>query len=233
MSDLQTGIQALDRQLGGGFASGNLVALVTPPDAPSTRVLHQLMRQRSTTYLTTLRPGVDVETELVRLGNGTADVSIEEIGELKKTNKMLHNLTDSAIYSANTTDRERVLDEVNEIIDTIDGSQNVIVDPMNPLETSESKTAYQRLLRKMSAKLREENGLGILHCISSDEPPALRDRTLTMVDTVWNLEIGSDNEGNLELKTTIPKNRGGEVIFEKHTLILDRKTVRTDISRSI
>lgn len=233
MGDLETGIDALDRSLDGGFVPGNLVALVTPPDAPSGRVLHQLMRQRPTTYITTLRPRVDLETELMGTGNGTMDVDIREVGDLKQEDEMLHSFTDSDIYSANVSDREQILDEISDIIEDVDGCRNVIIDPMNPLEDTEDKTAYQRMLRKLAAKLRDVNGLGVLHCYSYNDPPALRERTLATSDAIWNLDMGTDNEGDLALRMTIPKNRGGKPIFEKLTLLLDKQTVYTDISRGI
>lgn len=233
MGDLPTGIQALDRELDGGFASGNLVTLVTPPDAPSSRILHQVMRQRPTTYITTLRPRMDLEAELMHLGNGTKDVDIKEVGDLRQKHEMLHSFSDSDVYSANTTDGDRVLEEVNDIIQEVDGKHNVIIDSMNPLEATEDKAAYQRLLRKMAEKLREVNGLGLLHCFSYGDPPPLREGTLAMADAVWNLNMGTDNDGNLALQATIPKNRGGKPIFEKLTLLLDDQTVYTDISRGI
>jgi KaiC/GvpD/RAD55 family RecA-like ATPase len=233
MGDLKTGIEALDRQLDGGFASGSLVALVTPPEAPSGKVLHQVMRQRPTTYITTLRPRTDLETELMRLDNDIMDIDIQEVGDLKQKDKMLHSLTESNIYSANISDRDRVLDEVNDIIESVDGNRNVIIDPMNPLEATEDKTAYQRVLRKQAAKLRDVNGLGLLHCYSYDQPPALRERTLATADAIWNLNMGTNNDGDLALRTTIPKNRGGTPIFEKLTLMMDKRTVYTDISRGI
>lgn len=233
MSSLQTGIQALDRQLDGGFPGGTLIALVTQPDSPSSRVLHQLMKQRPTTYITTLRSSAELEAELMRVGNGTMDVDIEEIGEVRGKNEMLHQLSESNIYSADITEQGRRLDEVYEIIDSVTGSQNVIIDPMNPLESSEQKVAYQRFLRMTATKLRDVNGLGVFHCLSQEGPPTLRNQTLTIVDTVWNLEMGTDNEGNLSLKMTIPKNRGGAPIFEKLTLLIDKNSVRTDISRGI
>jgi len=233
MNSLQTGIQALDRQLDGGFPGGTLIALVTPPDSPSSRILHQLMKQRPTTYLTTLRPTADLETQLMGLGNGTLDVDIKEVGEVNGKNEMLHQLSESDIYSANITEQERKLDEVYEIIDSVTENQNVIIDPMNPLECSGQKVAYQRFLRMTASKLRDVNGLGVFHCLSKGDPPALRDQTLTIVDAVWNLDMGTDNEGNLSLKMTIPKNRGGEPIFEKLTLLIDKNNVHTDITRGI
>ena len=233
MTKLETGIDALDRKLDGGFPGGTLLGLVAPPDAPSSRILHELMKQRSTTYVTTLRPESDIATELMRMGNGQIDVDFEEVGEVRQKTEILHSFTESEIYAANIREQEQILDEVNEAVQTIGDGENLIIDPMNPLETSDSRLAYQELLRSIASKLREVNGLGILHCLSHGEPPAFREVTLTMVDAVWNLEMGTDNEGNLALKMSIPKNRGGELIFENTTLLVDRNRVYTDISRGI
>lgn len=233
MSKLQTGIETLDRKLDGGFPGGTLVGLVTPPDAPSTRILHELMKQRPTTYITTLRPKSDIGTELMRLGNGHMDVDIEEVGQVREKSEILHSLSESSIYSADIREQERILDEVNDIVQTVGAEENLIIDPINPLEDSESRLAYQELLRSVASKLQDVNGLGILHCLSHEEQPPFRDETLTMVDAVWNLEMGTDNEGDLALKMAIPKNRGGELILDNTTLLIDRNRVYTDISRGI
>lgn len=233
MSKFRTGIEALDRKLDGGFPRGTLVALVAPPDAPSSRVLHELMKQRPTTYITTLRPKSDITTELTRLGNGHMDVDIEEVGEVREKSEMLHTLTESEIYSAEIREQERILDEVNDLVQTTGEGENLIVDPTNPLEDSESRLAYQELLRTVASKLRDVNGLGVLHCLSHEDKPPFREETLTMADAVWNLRMGTDNEGNLALKMGIPKNRGGELVFEDTTLLIDRNRVYTDITRGI
>jgi KaiC/GvpD/RAD55 family RecA-like ATPase len=233
VSKLTTGIEALDRKLDGGFPSGTLVGLVSPPDAPSSRILHELMKQRASTYVTTLRPKSDIATELMRLGNGHMDVDIEEVGEVKQKNEILHTFTESEIYSANIREQEQILDEVNDVVQTTAKKNNLIIDPVNPLENSESRLAYQELLRTVASKVRDVNGLGVLHCLSHEQQPSFREETLTMVDAVWNLEMGTDNEGNLALKMSIPKNRGGELIFENTTLLIDRNRVYTDISRGI
>lgn len=161
------------------------------------------------------------------------EVNIEEIGEATEQNQMLHMLSDSSIYSANITDRDRVLDDADAIFDSLTDTQNVIIDPMNPLESSDEKVAYQRFLRTAAAKLRETDSLGVLHCLSCGDPPALRQQTLTIADTVWKVDMGTDNEGNLSLEMTVPKNRGGQVIFEKLRLLVDKKSVHTDLSRGI
>lgn len=233
MEYLETGIPELDRRLKGGFPPGAIVALVAPPDSPSSRILHQLMRQRQTTYVTTLRSKEDLDTELRASGNETADIDIKEIGEATKRNKMLHQLSDSSIYSATVSDRDRVLDDVNDIFDAIAGSQNVIIDPMNPLENSDERVAYQRFLRVAATKLRETNSLGVLHCLAEGTSPTLRQQTLAIADAVWQIKMYTDNEGNLSMVMTVPKNRGGEILFEKLSLLVKRNIVYTDRSRNI
>ena len=233
MTSLSTGIDALDRRLDGGFAEGQTVALVTTPDTPSVRILHELMRQRPTVYITTLRPSPAIESELAQLDDEDIDVSVRAAGEVKHRNEMLHSFTESSIYSANIDQRERIFDEVNDIIGTVGDGQNVVIDPMNPLETSESETAYARLLRSIADQLRDVGGLGIFHCLSFGTPPALRERTLTMVDSVWDLDMSTDNDDNLELQMTIPKNRGGKLVFERVTLLINENDITTDRSRGI
>lgn len=233
MTTLSTGIDALDRRLGGGFSEGHTVAMVTTPDTPSVRILHELMRQRPTVYITTLRPRSAIESELAQLDDENMDVTVRAAGEVKHTNEMLHSFTESSIYSANIDQRERIFDEVNEIIGTVENGQNVVVDPMNPLETSENKTAYVRLLRSIADQLRDVDGLGIFHCLSFRTPPRLREKTLTMVDSVWDLDMNTDNDDNLELQMTIPKNRSGKLVFERVTLLINENDITTDRSRGI
>lgn len=233
MNTLSTGIESLDRQLNGGFNSGTTIALSTPPDAPSSAILQQLMTQRPTTYITTLRPRAALEDELTNLLDEDVNFTIEQVGIAGENSEALHAMTDSRVYSVNTTERERFLDEIYEIVEAIEDQRNVIIDPMNPLERSESRTAFQRLLQEISATIQATDGLGIFHCISLDEPPRLRETTMTMVDTVWNIEVITGEKGNLELKASIPKNRGGKPILEQVTLLLDKTEVYTDQSRAI
>lgn len=233
MTTLSTGLDALDRKLDGGFTEGSMIALVTPPDTPSYALLQQLMQERPSTVITTLRSASAVETNLEHLMGENVPLSVAEVGNATEESSLLHSFSGSSVYSAETNERERVLDEVFDIIQSIEGCQNLIIDPMNPLERSESREAYQRLLQKSAAALSETNSIGIFHCISSESPPELRETTMTMVDTVWKLGVTAGNKNDLELKTHIPKNRGGNLILEELKLLVDKKTVYTDQSRAI
>lgn len=231
---LSTGISAIDRRLDGGFKAGSLVALVTPPAAQSHAVIQQLMHQRPSVYVTSLRSAASIEHELNGLGDGDLPVSIQEVGEaVQEENKLLHELSGSQIHAAKTAERERLLDQVYEVVQRVDGVCNLVVDPVNPLERSQSRTDYQNLLSKVAERLLDTESVGLLHCTLLEEPPSFRETTLTFADVVWELDIASGRRNDLEIHTRIPKNRGGAAVLEDLTLLVEDGRVMTDDSRNI
>lgn len=231
---LSTGISAIDRRLDGGFKAGSLVALVTPPAAQSHAVIQQLMRQRPSVYVTSLRSAASIKNELNGLGHEDAPVSIQEVGEaVQEENKLLHELSGSQIHAAKTVERDQILDQVFEVVQRVDGVCNMVVDPVNPLERSQSRTDYQNLLSKVAERLLETGSLGLLHCTLLEEPPTFRETTLTMADVVWELDIVPGRRNDLEIQTRIPKNRGGDAVLEELTLLVENGRVMTDDSRNI
>ncbi len=231
---LSTGIGAIDRRLDGGFSTGSLVAVVTPPAAQSHALFQQLMQERPSVYVTTLRSAASIEKDLDGHDYDEAPVSIQEVGEADQTEqRMLHELSGSQIHAAKTSERDHVLDEVYEVVDQIGRTCNVIVDPVNPLERSESRTDYQNLLTKVAGKLIERDSLAVLHCTLLDDPPDFRETTLTMADVVWELDIVQGRQNDLEIQTRIPKNRGGDAVLEEITLLVEGRDVFADDSRNI
>lgn len=231
---LSTGIDSIDRRLEGGIQSGSIVALLTPPTAQSHSLLQQVMKQRETVYITTLRTRESIENDLSHLSDDEMALSICEVGEAmtRHSNKM-ERLTGSRIHTINTSERDTLLDDINEVLDTIGDSVNVIIDPANPLERGESRTAYQNLLKSLSTTLIETNSIGLLHCTRLETPPLFRETTLTVADVVWELDVVSGRKNDLEIQTRIPKNRGGDAVLEKITLVIEGDTVYTDDSRNI
>jgi KaiC/GvpD/RAD55 family RecA-like ATPase len=231
--NLSTGIGKIDKKLNGGFLPGSIVCLLTKPNTPSHAVLQQAMRQRPTVYISTLRPASVVKNELTKGINQGADVRVEEVGDAAIEHKMLHELTDSKIHAANTTDPDRVFDEVYEIVRDIDEHQNVIIDPMNPLERNTSRVDYKNLLSQLARILLNASSIGVFHCMTLGDPPAYRETTLTAADVVWEFDTVTNKNDDLKVQTKIPKNRGGDAILEKIDLIINESSVSADQSRSI
>lgn len=78
------------------------------------------------------------------------------------------------------------LDSVYEALDRVDRQMNVLVEPINPLERTDFRTGYRELLTRLKSTAVETDGL-VLHCVEPDQPPELRDMTLTISDVVVDL----------------------------------------------
>lgn len=231
---LSTGIDAIDRRLAGGFQTGAVVALVTPPAAQSHAIFEQLLRRRPTVYVTTLRSQPAIESSLGQFSGAEFAISVQEVGEAAAGNSnALQELTGSEIHTLNTEERDRLLDDVYGVVETIDSSVNVIVDPANPLERCQRRSAYQNLLKKLTTKMIETDSLCLFHCTEMDDVPQFRETTLTVADVVWELDVVTGRKDNLEIQTRIPKNRGGDAVLEKVTLVVQGGDVYADDSRNI
>lgn len=232
--ELSTGIMALDRRLNGGLYPGDVLVVVAPPAAQSHTLLYQLMSERPTLYVSTLRPEESVQRDFDKHGSLDATYRIETTGsKLTMEGELIHELTGSRTYTGNSAVKDDPLDDLYDLVETIDGSINVIVDPMNPLERGNSRDAYNETLSFLGAKLAETDSLGVLLCHTSDSPPPFRDLTLIVADVVWELDIITVSKDDVEYQLRVPKNRGGKVITENLSLDIRNRTVTIDDSRTI
>ncbi|MFW6017449.1 MAG: RAD55 family ATPase [Halapricum sp.] len=234
VGSISTGIAALDRRLGGGLDPGDILALVTPPATQSQTLLYQLMNERPTLYISTLRPQSSVQRDLDKRGGVDAPYRIETTGSrLTMEGELIRELTGSRAYTGNSAVRDNPLDDLYDLIETIDGSVNVIIDPMSPLERGDSREAYNETLSFLSLTLEDTNSLGVLLCHTGDPQPPFRDLTLIVADVVWELDIVSKSKGDIEYQLRVPKNRGGDIITEDLSLEIQGPNVAIDDSRTI
>ncbi|WP_255196988.1 RAD55 family ATPase [Halorarius litoreus] len=61
---LSTGVDVVNRRLGGGVPAGTLLAISSPPDAGSEQLLHAFLSTHGGRYLSLLRPAAEVDGEL-------------------------------------------------------------------------------------------------------------------------------------------------------------------------
>lgn len=232
MGDLKTGIAALDRRLGGGLNTGSILAIVASPASQSEALIHQLMRERGTLYVSTLRRPEAIIHGIPEEGRVGHDIHVEYAGEPPSMdNEFLHQLTGNRIHSLANGNGGSSVENVYNVVDEVADSANVILDPTNTLERSHEPDAYREMLNKLKEKMLETDGLGVLHCITQNESPALRETSLAIADVVWELELVSVTNG-LEYQLVVPKNRGGSPILEEISLVID-PDVWIDDSRNI
>lgn len=231
---LSTGVDTLDRRLDGGLNPGDLVAIVTSPATQSHALIAQLMRERSTLYMTTLRSAGAVESDFESLEHSEQTVVVEDVGRgASMDNEFMHELTGSRTYSVMSMTDDGLLDDVYESIQRIDGRGNVVIDPMNPLERTGDRKAYQEVLDELKTTMIRTGSIGVMHCITLNEPPAFRETTLMVADAVWELDIRSVANNDVEFQLRIPKNRSGAAVLEEITLLVGNDRVYVDDSRNI
>lgn len=227
--NLSTGIDGLDRELSGGIEPGSLLSVIAGPATQSDALFHQMIEQRSTLYMTTLRKPEAIEQRL----NGTADqVFVKDVVEKETMNKeAIKEITGTRGFSSSGKTGAEILDTVYENIDKVDSEMNVILDPVNPLEEVDNKDTYTEVLNTFKSKMLETGGLGVLHCITLDGSPPLRDVTLAISDVVIELELVSGTNKR-QYQLNIPKNRGGTPMLEDTEIKFD-DNVWVDDTRNI
>lgn len=232
MPELSTGIASLDRRLEGGLAPGSVLAIVASPASQSEALIHELMRERPTVYVSTLRRPAAIEGAIPADIDRTMDVHVEYAGERPSMDdEFMRQITGNRIHSIGDETGGASIENVYEVIGRVSDQANVVLDPTNTLERSGEGDAYREMLNELKSTMLQTDGLGILHAIAQEDIPALRETTLMVADVVWELELVSMVNG-LEYQLVIPKNRGSTPILEEISLKIDPE-VWIDDSRNI
>lgn len=226
---LQTGIRKIDRELDGGIEQGSLLSVIAGPATQSEALFQQLIGERPTLYLTTLREPESVEK---RLGADSDEVFVKDVrGSQTMDKEFMKQITGTRSYSMAIDETDDILDVVYETIERVDREMNVILDPINPLEETDQPGVYREVINKFQSKMLETGGIGVLHCVTLEDAPPLRDMTLAISDVVFELDlVHQTNE--MQYQLTIPKNRGGTPLLEETAVKFDSE-VWIDDTRNI
>jgi hypothetical protein len=206
---LSTGIDALDRVLGGGIPAGSLVVVTSPPEAQVDPLLNAGIHERPTHYFTTIRDPSAVRDELDRHHESPKIASIRHVG------------VDGGL--------EDILSEM----ETLQPGEDVIVSVLDPLETATQQTEFVSFCNYFVKRLQETDSLGIVHCLDVEDPPSNRNYTLAAADFVFQLRY-EPTGSKLVYRLEIPKASGLSLSEEERVLALNLgQTVSVDTSRDI
>ncbi|MWV41226.1 transcriptional regulator [Natrialba sp. INN-245] len=203
---LETGIDVLDRKLGGGLPPGCVVAYTANPASQSELLLYELTAARGTLYLTTERSESAIEQAI--------DNSPSSVG-----NPTIRHITS-----------DDPLEEATQFVNALPDGANLIVDTMDVLERSDAGE-YITFLNELKDRMLETDSIAVLHCLSGESVPENRARTNHAVDAVFDLRTqiaGTELENHL----TIPKFRHGNQPTDTIKLELTEE-VAIDTSRDI
>lgn len=203
---LSTGIEVLDRKLGGGLPAGSVVAVTAAPASQSELLLYELTAARRTLYLTTARSAEAVQDALDRTRTRVGNPTIRDVGG------------------------DAPLDHANRLVHALPESANLIVDPIDVLERNEP-ARFRNFMNQLQTVMVNTGGLTFLHCLEGREVPPTRDATEYMADVIFELETTKNGEA-VENRLAVPKYRGGSALEKTVKLELTER-VAIDTSRDI
>jgi KaiC/GvpD/RAD55 family RecA-like ATPase len=204
---LRTGIDVLDRKLDGGIPAGSMVTLSAPPSSQAELFLYELTATRGTLWLSLNRTAEAVTDSVEATPTETGDPTIRHITG------------------------EAPLDNASKLISALPETSNLIVDPLDVLESQEPPSRFRSFMNDLQNHIFNTNSLAILHCLEGRNVPPLRDTTEHFADVIFHLETDISGD-EVENRLAIPKFRGGRAPAD--TIKLDLvEEVSIDTSRDI
>ena len=204
---LRTGIDVLDRKLDGGIPAGSMVTLSAPPSSQAELFLYELTATRGTLWLSLNRTAEAVTDSVEATPTETGDPTVRHITG------------------------EAPLDNASKLISALPETSNLIVDPLDVLESQEPPSRFRSFMNDLQNHIFNTNSLAILHCLEGRNVPPLRDTTEHFADVIFHLETDVSGD-EVENRLAIPKFRGGRAPAD--TIKLDLvEEVSIDTSRDI
>jgi KaiC/GvpD/RAD55 family RecA-like ATPase len=203
---LRTGIEVLDRKLDGGIPAGSIVALTAEPASQAELFLYELTATRGTLYISLDRTGDAVSDSIADSPTATGSPTVRDVAG------------------------EAPLDNAAKLVSALPESSNLIVDPLNILETQEP-ARFRNFMNELQNHIYNTGSLALLHCLDGYSIPPLRDTTLHMADIVFDLKTIESGD-NIENRLAVPKFRGGRALNDIIKLELSEE-VAIDTSRDI
>lgn len=203
---LPTGLPLLDSHLEGGLYPGSIVTLTADPASQSEVLLAHLTNNRNTLYLSLQRTPESVRSTLSRSGADMSKIAVRFIGP------------------------ENALDEMCNLITTVEERANVVIDPVNAIERL-SPHRLTSFFNAVQAHLISTSGLLVLHSLNGDDTSSNRGLTEYMSDVIFQLETEYFGD-TVDNRLLVSKNRGGKPFPHAIKLQLTDK-VAVDTSREI
>ena len=204
---LHMGIDVLDRKLGGGIPEGSIVALCAKPASQAELFLYELTATRGTLYLSLDRTAQSVTSSIEQSPTNTGDPTVRHISG------------------------EAPLDNASKLVSALPETSNLIVDPLDVLESQEPPSRYRSFMNDLQNHIVNTGSLGIVHCLNGRSVPPLRDTTEHFADVIFQLETTTTSD-EVENRLAIPKFRGGRAPTDIIKLDLVEQ-VSIDTSRDI
>src|SRR6056297_2789638 len=158
---LPTGIDVLDRKLGGGLPAGSMVALTAEPASQAELFLYELTATRGTLWLSLDRTAESVIASIEQTPANTGDPTVRHIPG------------------------EAPLDNAGKLVSALPETSNLIIDPVNVLETQEPPSRFRNFMNDLQNHIFNTGSLAVLHCLTGHQTPRLRNSTEHFADVIF------------------------------------------------
>lgn len=186
---LPTGIETLDRKLGGGVPPGTLVAVTVPPGIQHDPLLCAGADERASHFFSTVK-SVAAVRKMFERSLGQSDLEhIEEV-----------DVTEAAT-------------QLQTGIDDLGDDEDFYIDVIDPIEETLDRAAYVDLLNHLTERLDTEGTVGYLYGFEMDGLAHNRRYTLDIADMVLKLRAVQQRK-QTDFYLEIPK-ANGVVLTEK------------------
>jgi hypothetical protein len=169
-SRLRTGIDVLDRKLGGGLPAGSVVALAAEPASQAELFLYELTATRGTLWLSLNRTASAVSDSIENTPARTGDPTVRYVSG------------------------EAPLDNAGKLVSALPQSSNLIIDPLDVLEKQEPHSRFRSFMNDLQNHCFNTNSLAVLHCLEGRSVPPARDTTEHFADVVFRLQTSTASD---------------------------------------
>ena len=204
---LRTGIDVLDRKLGGGIPAGSIVVLTASPSSQAELLLYELTATRGTLWLSLNRTAGAVSDSIENTPAETGDPTVRHITG------------------------EAPLDNAGKLVSALPETSNLVIDPVDVLESQEPPSRFRSFMNDLQNHIFNTDSLAILHCLEGQTVPPLRDTSEHFADVVFSLTTNVEGDEVVN-RLSIPKFRGGRAPSDVIKLDLVEE-VSIDTSRDI
>jgi len=204
---LETGVETLDRKLNGGLPKGSITVLEASPGSQGHLILHELTAARGTMWMSFARTEEAIKKTLAESPAPTGDCTVKYMSG------------------------ETPIDDVGKFLAAVPPESNIILDPVDVLESETEPRDYRGFLNELQSHLLSHDSLAMLFGTHGESRPGLRDTTKYFADVVFELDTTYDKE-DVENYLRVPKYRRGECPAGVIKLEL-KSNVSIDISRDI
>jgi MinD superfamily P-loop ATPase len=157
-----TGIDELDRRLGGGLTPGTTVVVEGGSRSQASNILSRLAANRDTLYLTTRDSAEDIQSTVSAAGPNATQTNVTELEASER------------------------LTQATDMVEQLPNETLLIIDTADELEQSD-RTAYLTFLNTLVTRVRSTGSTAVVRCPDATSRPANRSSTKHFSDIVITL----------------------------------------------